>query len=685
MEKVISAAVQSPFICRHAFVKTNAGLFARRALCSDNHGQYRPGLLSRPNSIFETTKGHKLRLGPTTRPCIARCYGSTRTTSGADQFNEHSANDTDHTKLWSLPFDKLPRRIFVALGSNIGDRVDAIESACRAMEEDGRIRIVKTSQLYETKAMYVEDQGDFLNGVCEIATYLEPMELLDRLQEIEQDMGRVKLIDKGPRNIDLDILFYKRQSVKTERLTIPHPLILEREFVLRPLLDVYNEQMRPLSRKSPQAALSALQHDPTMKQYNVLASCLDPSHTLDPTRSTRLMSILNTTPDSFSDGGKNPPSDVAALQQTVISHIAAGASIIDVGGQSSRPNAEPITAEEEITRVLPAIKMIRSLPEAKNVAISVDTYRASVAKAAVEAGADIVNDISAGTMDPEMLRTVGRLGCSYIMMHMRGTPETMQSSENCDYPEGVVQTVNRELSKRMRMAEMSGIRAWRIIADPGVGFSKTPEQNAALLRHKWKTGGEIMGIRKRAPVLIGTSRKSFIGHFTGVQSPEQRVFGTAATITAAIEAGADIVRVHDVQEMGQVVKMADAIYRAEPAAKKARGPNRSKIAHSPHSPSKSIASDPSVECPDDNPKTRSLNSQLDEIRKMLVEVKQENQRILAYNVRNDGSFNRRRHDSLATPYRTDKSAEREKLKSGFADLESIMALHTDAESKSGSR
>lgn len=271
------------------------------------------------------------------------------------------------------------------------------------------------------------------------------------------------------------------------------------------------------------------------------------------------MSILNVTPDSFSDGGDNPPADKEALKATAASHIAAGAAIIDIGGQSSRPNAPDITAEEEIARILPAIEAIKRLPEASNVAISVDTYRASVAEAAVNAGAHIINDISAGMLDPEMLPTIARLGCTYIMMHMRGTPHTMQNEENTWYPRGVVETVASELRERLDAARAAGIRRWRIILDPGIGFAKTTEQNLELLRSMPRlTTGFGM---KYLPWLVGTSRKGFIGKVTGVDKASERGAGTAATVTAAVAGGAGIVRVHDVEEMARVVKMADAIYR----------------------------------------------------------------------------------------------------------------------------
>lgn len=283
---------------------------------------------------------------------------------------------------------------------------------------------------------------------------------------------------------------------------------------------------------------------------------------LDPRRSTRIMSILNVTPDSFSDGGVNDPSSVSALTATIKAHIAAGATIIDIGGQSSRPNAKDITADEELARVLPAIRAIKSLPDASHVTISVDTYRAAVAEAAVAAGAHIVNDISAGLLDPAMLPTVARLGCTYAMMHMRGTPATMQDPSNTTYPGpgGVVAGVAAELADRVRAAQAAGIRRWRMILDPGVGFAKTVGQNLELLTglNELRTAHPLL---RGLPWLLGTSRKSFIGAVTGSKNPLDRVWGTAATVTAAVQGGADIVRVHDVAEMAQVVQVADAMYR----------------------------------------------------------------------------------------------------------------------------
>lgn len=168
------------------------------------------------------------------------------------------------------------------------------------------------------------------------------------------------------------------------------------------------------------------------------------------------MAILNLTPDSFSDGGKHRPTDLSALTTTIRDFIKSGATIIDIGGESTRPNSVPVGEEEELARVIPAIKHIRAMPEAANIAISIDTYRARVAEKASTAGADIINDISAGSLDPQMLPTVARTGKSVILMHTRGSPRTM--TKLTDYPGGVVHDVGAELCERVAAAEAAGVR-----------------------------------------------------------------------------------------------------------------------------------------------------------------------------------------------------------------------------------
>lgn len=267
------------------------------------------------------------------------------------------------------------------------------------------------------------------------------------------------------------------------------------------------------------------------------------------------MGILNLTPDSFSDGGQHAATDLSSTIQEIVKD---GATIIDVGGQSTAPGRPEVSADEEAARVLPVIELIRSIPQCSNIAISVDTYRASVASLASEQGADIINDVSAGTLDPDMLSTVAKLGKTICLMHMRGTPRNM--NDLISYPEGLIPTVASELAERVAAAETAGIRRWRIILDPGLGFAKNQAQNLELLRslEDLRNWPGLVGL----PWLVGASRKSFVGNITGVAQPSERTWGTAATVAAAIQGGADVVRVHDVREMKTVATMADAIWRA---------------------------------------------------------------------------------------------------------------------------
>uniref|UniRef100_A0A0B7JHY6 Folic acid synthesis protein FOL1 n=2 Tax=Bionectria ochroleuca TaxID=29856 RepID=A0A0B7JHY6_BIOOC len=447
------------------------------------------------------------------------------------------------------------RTAYIALGSNLGDRVAEIERACRMMDERG-IKVKRTSSLWETEPMYVKDQNLFMNGACEVETELEPLALLDALQAIEREMGRVKVIDKGPRNIDLDILLYGDEKVHNERLSVPHIGIPEREFVLRPLAEL--APSKSIDPSKPWRLVQDYLNDlPPAAPLSSVTPLRSSSFNLTPlvhTRKTQIMGILNLTPDSFSDGGLHDP---ANLTNTILDYVHKGASIIDIGGQSTAPGTEQVSSEEEAARVLPAIELIRSIPEARDIVISVDTYRASVASQAIDRGADIINDVSAGLLDPDMLPTVARLGKSICLMHMRGTPQTM--SKLTSYPDGLIPTVASELLARVSAAEAAGIRRWRIILDPGIGFAKTEDQNLELLRslEELRHWPGLQGL----PWLVGSSRKRFVGRITGVEKPTERVWGTAATVAAAVQGGADVVRVHDVSEMGMVARMSDAIWR----------------------------------------------------------------------------------------------------------------------------
>ncbi len=264
-------------------------------------------------------------------------------------------------------------------------------------------------------------------------------------------------------------------------------------------------------------------------------------------KQTYLMGVLNITPDSFSDGGDY--NNLEAAFQRAAALVEAGADILDVGGQSTRPGAKQISPEAELERVIPIIKRIR---KHLNVPISVDTTRAEIAQQAVQAGADLVNDISGGTFDAAMLTTVAELEVPIILMHIRGTPETMQ--QLTDY-EDLVGDIIAVLRERIAAAEKAGIARSRLLIDPGIGFGKTAEQNLELLRQLDQF--QSLGV----PILVGTSRKSFIGKILKQDDPKQRVWGTASTCCAAIAQGADLLRVHDLPEMWEVSRVADAIWR----------------------------------------------------------------------------------------------------------------------------
>jgi len=281
------------------------------------------------------------------------------------------------------------------------------------------------------------------------------------------------------------------------------------------------------------------------------------------------MAIINLTPDSFSDGGLNLPNlprdsekeqqGMNALYARTFQKFNDGAAIIDIGGQSTAPGVHQVTEAEEISRTIGFIQNLKDHPRLrKKIAISIDTYHSSVAEALDEVGIDIINDISAGQMDPNMLPTMARLGKTVILMHMRGTPQTMNS--RTAYPDGLISTIAKELLERVAAAEAAGIYRWRIILDPGIGFAKTSEQNLEILR-RFDELRDWPGLRG-LPWLVGSSRKNFVGKITGVEEASRRVWGTAATVAAAVQGGADIVRVHDVKEMTQVAKMSDAIWRA---------------------------------------------------------------------------------------------------------------------------
>jgi dihydropteroate synthase len=259
---------------------------------------------------------------------------------------------------------------------------------------------------------------------------------------------------------------------------------------------------------------------------------------------TLLMGIINVTPDSFYDGGRRLDSGRAIADGLGL--IEAGADIIDIGGESTRPGARPVSAEEELERILPVVRGLRRVAK---VPISIDTYKARVAREALDEGADLVNDVSALRFDGEMVGLAAAEKVPIVLMHMLGTPRTMQTEPRYD---DVLREVIEFLAERIQFAAQAGIERQNIIVDPGIGFGKTLDHNLTLLR------GLPAFAALGQPLLVGASRKAFIGRILGTE-PDQRLEGSLAAAVAAVLGGADIVRAHDVKETHRAIRVADAV------------------------------------------------------------------------------------------------------------------------------
>ena len=263
-----------------------------------------------------------------------------------------------------------------------------------------------------------------------------------------------------------------------------------------------------------------------------------------------VMGVINLTPDSFSDGGRFNRVDLALNEAS--RQLLQGAQVLDLGAQSTRPGAVDVGSKEELSRLLPCLQSIRAAHP--QVILSVDTFRASVARTALEAGADWINDVSGGRRDPAMLPLIADAGCPYVLMHSRGDSQTM---DDCtDYGEqGVVAGVLHELRLSTDRALQAGLSRDQLIWDPGLGFAKTTDQNLQLIRQLDELQQD--GI----PLLLGPSRKRFIGAVLDQPRSKARIWGTAAVCARAVEAGVHVVRVHDVGPIHQVVTMAAAVAR----------------------------------------------------------------------------------------------------------------------------
>jgi dihydropteroate synthase/2-amino-4-hydroxy-6-hydroxymethyldihydropteridine diphosphokinase len=447
-------------------------------------------------------------------------------------------------------------RVYLGLGSNLGDRYARLIEALARLQ--GHVAIDAISSIYETEPWGYADQPHFLNAACGGETDLSPQELLGAVKTIEMELGREPTFRYGPRAIDIDILLYGADMIDQDNISIPHAQLHERDFVLAPLNEIAPEVVHSKFEKTIEALSVAID----LSQVRVFARrpLRVGSSWWHWGRQTYVMGILNVTPDSFSgDGLLQQEEWLAAVVDRGRALLAAGAHILDVGGESTRPGSEPVRAAEELDRVVPAI---RALNEAGLGPISIDTYKAVVAHEALEAGAVMVNDVWGLRRDLDMADLIAERAVPVILMHNRSKPQDAAfearlggrytGSQYAD----LIPDIQRELEECVDLARNAGVPDWKIILDPGIGFGKTVSQNLELLDRV----GEFRTLG--FPILIGPSRKSFIGYTLNLP-PDQRVEGTAAAAAIGIARGADIVRVHDVEAMARVVQMTDAIVRRQ--------------------------------------------------------------------------------------------------------------------------
>ncbi|BGO98814.1 trifunctional dihydropteroate synthetase [Rhodotorula toruloides] len=473
---------------------------------------------------------------------------------------------------------------YIGLGTNLGQRVknlnDAVSTLDRLGAETGVTKVVETSWMYESDAMYHEEQERFLNAVVKIETTLHPLRLLTLLKRIESTLGRdFSTFRNGPRVIDLDLLLYEDVMLDTREtgerdeegrwLKVPHQGIVEREFVLRPLVDLAPSLVHPALKKTPTELLSSLTSSPSFastvhRVFPLAASLVHPyfrqtSSFLPFASDTRtlIMSILNLTPDSFSDGDEARSSDVQVALSEARKHLEEGADVVDVGGMSTRPGATDIGSEEEIRRVVPFVKALRAGEDSKRAVISIDTFRPDVARAALDAGADIINDVYGGR-EPGMLEVMAEKACPVVLMHSRGDPSTM--TRLTTYDNGLVEGVRREMEEMVEKALAAGVRRWNIILDPGFGFAKSSDQNFALLRRLPELFASSSTLREY-PVLLGLSRKRFLA--PEKKDAKERRMETAAAVVACVASGwCEVVRVHETKDAREIVQVADKIYKS---------------------------------------------------------------------------------------------------------------------------
>lgn len=469
--------------------------------------------------------------------------------------------------------DPILHQVYIGLGSNLGNRQINIQTALELLRS--RNRIISISRLYISKPMYYIHQDDFLNACCHLETELSPQELLNFLQSIQTTIGRKEsLIKKGPRIIDLDILYYDSERIQTDCLSIPHPGIRERLFVLKPLMDILEKC--PCSDEPISSFLNELRNTDDFSSITPIIPFRNGSFLFDYQNRTLLMAILNMTPDSFSGDGEimHPLEQTLKRIDSLIDYYSTSVSnsddsfyfILDIGGASSRPGADLVSDSEEWNRIKPILEALRINRDkyCKRMLISLDTSNEIVARKAADMNIlDLLNDSSGyGALIPVSIQ----YGLPIVLMHNKGTAKTMMSMTkdypHCMNPEMFINDLIDEMKEKLINPAKSSLFPWNVIIDPGIGFAKDTQQDLMILRNFGK-----YQLFQQYPVLIGASRKKFIkaceaeSRMMNLGSIHPRTWATAATCTAAISQGAAILRIHDLVELAPVCVLSDCIYK----------------------------------------------------------------------------------------------------------------------------
>ena len=408
--------------------------------------------------------------------------------------------------------------IYLGLGSNLGDRRDHLARALQQLGEHG-LDLVRASPIVESPALLPDDAPSdwnqpFLNLVAHCRSTAAPHDVLAALKRIERALGREDRGRWAPRPIDLDLLLYGTETIATEQLRVPHPAMTQRAFVLTPLA-----ALAPQLRIPGQGVRTVLEQARARQAHLPI-----------------WMGIVNLTPDSFSDGGDLE--DMAAVERHVHELDVAGAAIIDLGAESTRPGATPLTADDEWARLEPALGRLvdRYRTDVQRPRLSIDTYHVATAKRALELGADIVNDVS-GLTNPAMLELAATSGAEWVAMHNLGVPA--DKARILPANEDPTAAVERWLEQRMGDWQRAGLDFSRVIFDPGIGFGKNALQSLRLLRNVQRF------YRFDLRLAVGHSRKSFMHHVASASRADRDLFTVGASLQLCA-AGVDILRVHDV-------------------------------------------------------------------------------------------------------------------------------------------